>query len=92
MFDVAIYAVLIFGFPVGVLVGYMWRARISRQRASDIEPSETGTTPDEIETVKSRRVSGARCGRSGEISTAASRCFGIGDRADFRYRPGSARD
>jgi hypothetical protein len=26
------YAILIFGFPLGVLVGYMWRDRISRAR------------------------------------------------------------
>ena len=25
MFDLMVYAVLIFGFPVGVLVGYQWR-------------------------------------------------------------------
>jgi hypothetical protein len=30
--DLAVYAVLIFGFPFGVLVGYLWRARISRAR------------------------------------------------------------
>ena len=30
--DLAVYAVLIFGFPLGVLVGYMWRDRISRAR------------------------------------------------------------
>ena len=32
MFDQLVYAVLIFGFPLGVLVGYMWRDRISRAR------------------------------------------------------------
>jgi hypothetical protein len=32
MLDVAIYAVLVLGFPVGVLVGYMWRDRVSRKR------------------------------------------------------------
>lgn len=32
MFDRLIDAVLIFGFPIGVLVGYMWRDRISRAR------------------------------------------------------------
>jgi hypothetical protein len=32
MLDMAIYAVFILGFPVGVLVGYMWRDRISRKR------------------------------------------------------------
>jgi hypothetical protein len=32
MFDRLIDAVLIFGFPFGVLVGYMWRAPISRAR------------------------------------------------------------
>jgi hypothetical protein len=31
-----ISAVLIFGFPIGVLVGNMWRDRISRARALDI--------------------------------------------------------
>jgi hypothetical protein len=31
-FDQVIGVVLIFGFPFGVLVGYMWRARISRAR------------------------------------------------------------
>jgi hypothetical protein len=40
--DRVIVAVLIFGFPIGVLVGYMW-LRISRaRRALDIWPSETG--------------------------------------------------
>jgi len=32
MFDRLIDAVLIFGFPVGVLVGYLWRDRVSRAR------------------------------------------------------------
>jgi hypothetical protein len=32
IFDRVIDAILIFGFPVGVLVGYMWRNRISRAR------------------------------------------------------------
>jgi hypothetical protein len=32
MFDRLIDAVLIFGFPLGVLVGYAWRDRISRAR------------------------------------------------------------
>jgi len=32
MFDRLIDAVLIFGFPLGALVGYMWRDRISRAR------------------------------------------------------------
>ena len=32
MFDRLVDAVLIFGFPLGVLVGYMWRDRISRKR------------------------------------------------------------
>ena len=32
MFDRLLDAVLIFGFPLGVLVGYMWRDRISRAR------------------------------------------------------------
>jgi hypothetical protein len=31
-FDLAVYAILIFGFPFGVLVGYMWRDRISQAR------------------------------------------------------------
>ena len=31
-FDRVVDAVLIFGFPLGVLVGYMWRGRISRAR------------------------------------------------------------
>ena len=31
-FDRVVDAVLIFGFPLGVLVGYMWRDRISRAR------------------------------------------------------------
>jgi hypothetical protein len=32
MFDRVVDAVLIFGFPLGVLVGFMWRDRISRAR------------------------------------------------------------
>jgi len=32
MFDRMIDALLIFGFPLGILVGYMWRDRISRRR------------------------------------------------------------
>jgi hypothetical protein len=32
MFDKLVDALLIFGFPFGVLVGYMWRDRISRAR------------------------------------------------------------
>ena len=32
MFDRVIDAILIFGFPIGVLVGYMWRDRVSRAR------------------------------------------------------------
>jgi hypothetical protein len=32
MFDLMVYAVLFFGFPLGVLVGYEWRDRISRER------------------------------------------------------------
>jgi len=32
MFDRVIDAILIFGFPIGVLVGYMWRDSISQQR------------------------------------------------------------
>jgi hypothetical protein len=37
MFDRVIDAILIFGFPLGVLVGYMWRDRISRaRRARDL--------------------------------------------------------
>ena len=32
MFDLMVYAVLIFGFPLGVLVGYRWRDRISLAR------------------------------------------------------------
>jgi hypothetical protein len=32
MFDRLVDAVLIFGFPFGVFVGYLWRARISRAR------------------------------------------------------------
>ncbi len=32
MFDMMIYAVLIFGFPLGVLAGYRWRDRISHER------------------------------------------------------------
>jgi len=32
MFDRVVDAVLIFGFPLGVLVGYVWRDRISRAR------------------------------------------------------------
>jgi len=32
LFDRVVDAVLIFGFPLGVLVGYMWRDRISRAR------------------------------------------------------------
>jgi hypothetical protein len=32
MFDLMVYAVLIFGFPLGILVGYRWRDRISQER------------------------------------------------------------
>jgi hypothetical protein len=32
VFDLVVYAVLIFGFPFGVLVGYIWPDRISRAR------------------------------------------------------------
>src|ERR1700749_1678109 len=32
MLDWLLYAILILGFPFGVLVGYLWRARISRAR------------------------------------------------------------
>ena len=32
MFDLMVYAILLFGFPLGVLVGYRWRDRISRER------------------------------------------------------------
>jgi hypothetical protein len=32
MFDLMVYAVLIFGFPLGVLIGYRWRDRISHER------------------------------------------------------------
>jgi hypothetical protein len=32
MFDMIVYAVLIFGFPLGILVGYRWRARVSQER------------------------------------------------------------
>jgi hypothetical protein len=32
MFDLMLYAVLIFGFPVGILVGYRWRDGISQKR------------------------------------------------------------
>ena len=32
LFDRVVDAVLIFGFPLGVLVGYTWRDRISRVR------------------------------------------------------------
>src|SRR5262249_19204109 len=32
LFDRVVDAVLIFGFPLGVLVGYIWRDRISRTR------------------------------------------------------------
>jgi hypothetical protein len=32
MFDLVLYAALIFGFPVGILVGYRWRNRISQKR------------------------------------------------------------
>ena len=32
MFDLMVYAVLILGFPFGILVGYRWRDRISHQR------------------------------------------------------------
>jgi hypothetical protein len=32
MFDSLVDAILIFGFPFGILVGYMWRDRISRAR------------------------------------------------------------
>jgi hypothetical protein len=31
LLDLLIFAILIFGFPVGVLVGYRWRDRVSRQ-------------------------------------------------------------
>ena len=32
MFDMMVDADLIFGFPLGVLVGYRWRDRISHER------------------------------------------------------------
>ena len=32
IFDRVVDAVLIFGFPLGVVVGYWWRDRISRRR------------------------------------------------------------
>ena len=32
MLDLIVYAVLILGFPLGILVGYRWRDRISQQR------------------------------------------------------------
>jgi hypothetical protein len=32
MLDVIVYTVLIFGFPLGILVGYRWRDRISQRR------------------------------------------------------------
>jgi hypothetical protein len=32
MLDLMMDAVLIFGFPLGVLVGYQWRSRISEKR------------------------------------------------------------
>jgi hypothetical protein len=32
MLDVAVYAVLILGFPFGFIVGYRWRDSISRAR------------------------------------------------------------
>jgi hypothetical protein len=38
MFDMAVGAVLIFGFPVGIFVGYMWRDQISRARRGRYEP------------------------------------------------------
>jgi hypothetical protein len=43
MFDRVVDAVLIFGFPLGVLVGYMWRDRISRaRRARHLAEREAG--------------------------------------------------
>ena len=44
MFDLMVYAVLIFGFPLGVLVGYRWRDRISRERRARYL-SERGKAP-----------------------------------------------
>jgi hypothetical protein len=32
MLDMVVGAVLIFGFPLGVLIGFLWRGRISRVR------------------------------------------------------------
>jgi hypothetical protein len=38
MFDMAVDAILIFGFPVGVFVGYMLRDQISRARHGRYDP------------------------------------------------------
>jgi hypothetical protein len=40
MFDLMVHAVFIFGFPLGVLVGYRWRDRIRRNGGLGIWPSE----------------------------------------------------
>jgi hypothetical protein len=44
MFDLMIYAVLIFAFPLGVLVGYRWRDRVSRKRRERFS-SQRGKRP-----------------------------------------------
>jgi hypothetical protein len=45
MFDLLVYAVLFLGFPLGVLVGYRWRDRVSRKRRERFL-SERGKRPD----------------------------------------------
>jgi hypothetical protein len=45
MFDSMIYAVLIFGFPLGILVGYIWRDRISRRRRARYQAERLRADP-----------------------------------------------
>ena len=45
-FDRVVDAVLIFGFPLGVLVGYMWRDRISRARRARCLEEQNKTARD----------------------------------------------
>jgi hypothetical protein len=45
MFDRMIYALLIFGFPLGILVGYIWRDRISRRRRARYQAERMRADP-----------------------------------------------
>jgi hypothetical protein len=48
-FDRVVDAVLIFGFPLGVLVGYMWRDRISRARRARYLEERNKAARDSLE-------------------------------------------